>query len=296
MSSTDIVISATPAAPGRKLGRIKPVTRPRLQFADYLEGTSSAGINSPAPLIVPAQVHRSDRQFHPGMLANGPDPTVTLNSVVAEYGVGCCVPAKILNAIQHMALSTGRTPPAFTGDDSLRLYSKVSPYDITQTRQDGSNPTDMGTEPNRAFAYWQTVGVPLPGGGVDKLAAFLGVDWTRPDEWMRAMYEFDFLLRGEELPLAIEGEVEWDVPPGGELTKEFAPGSLGGHEVIDYSYDSERTAFGTWGEIRLKTRRFDLAYTDQLTACLSEDLLAAKTGVSPLGFNYDRLKADLPNL
>lgn len=285
-------IDSPPTPPGAKLGRKTTSTRPRLWFHDYLE-------NSTTNLVLPESVHRSHREFAWKMLANGPDATVTLNANVAKFGAGCCVPAKMMNAIQHSALINGRPVPPFTADECLRLYGFLTPYDWRETDDDGENPTDQGTDPNEAFTKWMQHGVPLPpqfvaqypGTSVDQPLGFMAVHPGRPMDWQRAIFEFDFLLRGLAMPLAAQQQRTWDVPADGRLTGEFAPGSWGGHEVLDVSYDPIYTADYTWGEVKVKTRKFDSAYTDQLTVILTKDNLS-RTGISPLGFNYDRLRAD----
>jgi hypothetical protein len=277
-------VEANPVPQGVKLGNRRTHTRPRLWFHHYLEGSATS-------LTLPEGVHRSHREHKWKMLANGPDPEVTLSQALAEFGCGDCFIAKMLYAIQHAAIVSGKPVPDFTADECVDIYSRWFGFDPKKYDRDGNNPTDQGSEPNEGFAKWVGEGVPLPGGGVDKPEGVLAVHPTRPMDWQRAIYEFDFLMRGLGMPVAAEGQRVWDVPTNGRLTGDYAPYSWGGHEVIDFSYDQNLTADGTWGEIRLKTRKFDVAYTDQLTVVLTPDILS-RTGISPLGFNYDRLRAD----
>ena len=276
-----------------KLGRLTPVTRPRLKLAKFLAVDTGA-----APLGTPPQVHRTDWKLPLPMLANGPDPTVTINPIVAQFGVGCCVPAAMMKAVQHMRYGAGKGVPAFTADECLALYSRLTGYDASQTAQDGSNPTDQGTEPNSAFTYWQQHGIPLPEGGVDKIAGFIAVNPLIGREWETAIAEFDVLLSGFALPRTIlqqSGEqTSWTVVDR-SLQGDSAPGSLGGHEIVGVSYDQLRTRDATWEEHKLISREFYGPYCDQLTAVITEDQLNS-TGVSETGLDWSALTAAAASL
>ena len=258
----------------RKLGRIKPHVVPRFHFRDFLEPGATA----------PAEVHRTDRQFNWPMLANGPDPSVTVNPIVASYGVGDCVIARTLHAIQHMHISAGTSVPTFHGDDALALYSAVTGYDPSQTDDQGNNPTDQGTDPSVMDNYWQNTGVKFPDGTVDKIAGFLQVSPTNPNEWGLGIAEFDFLGAGYNLTQSAETSNLWQVIPNDPV--------VGGHEVMHNSYDAERLNVNCWGEDAvnlLVTRGYLTAQCDQLTIYLSHDVLN-KNGISNLGFNYTKLQ------
>jgi hypothetical protein len=277
-----------------KLGRRTPVTRPRLALDDFLEDPKPQIVNNATrvPAVsIPAEVHRTDWKLPNPMLANGPDQTVTINSTVAVYGVGCCVEAMILKAIRHMLYAVGKPVPDFTGDDALRLYSRITGYDPAQTAEDGSNPTDQGTEPNSAFTFWQHEGVPLPDGTVHKIAGFVSVNPTDPRQWEAALTDFDCLGVGLNLPRTILTQDQHSEPwaiVDSRLEGDSAPGSLGGHEILRVSYDQARERNYSWEERPLTIRSFAGAYCDQLTAFISPDQLGA-SGVSETGLNWTAL-------
>lgn len=273
-----------------KLGRRKPVTRPRLQLADFhVEGAN--GTFEPPPAE-----HRTDWPLIVNMYANGPDPTVTLSEIVKRFGVGCCVQAARFNAIRHMRYGSGLPLPPFTGDEALRCYARDTGYDWTQTQPDGSNPTDRGTDPNASFTNWLHEGIPLPAGlGVDRIGGFVGVNPKDPREWQTAIAELDVLLTGYDLPLTIRQQpAEWTVVDA-SLQGESAPGSLGGHEVLTVSYDEERDRVEEWAERKLIAREFKAVYCDQATAICSPDQLN-KTGVSETGLDRGKLAEALHEL
>lgn len=284
-----------------KLGRITPVTRPRLALEDFLEDPQPKVVNGATvvPAVsIPAEVHRTDWQLSNPMLANGPDATVTINPIIAKYGVGCCVPAMILKAIRHMFYAVGKPVPDFTGDDALHLYGRVSSFDPAQTAEDGSNPTDQGTEPNAAFTLWQHEGIPLPDGSVHRIEAFVSLKATDPRQWETGLADFDCLGSGYNLPRTILSQPqEWTVVDPA-LEGDSAPGSLGGHEILKVSYDQQRERNYSWTERPLTARSFGPAYCDQLTAFLTADMLN-RQGVSETGLNWSRLveaAADLSTL
>jgi hypothetical protein len=260
----------------RKLGLIKPTFVPRLKLKDYIEAGGT----------VPTEVNRDDSgnpQTHE-MFANGPDPTVS-NPLIAQYGVGDCVIARTLRAITHMHISGHTAVPQFNGDDALSLYSAVTGYDPSQTQENGNNPTDQGTDPNAMDTYWKNTGVPLPSGGVDKLAGYLAVDITNESEWKIAIYEFNGIGVGLNLTQSAETSPVWEVVPNDPV--------VGGHEIFcdGYSDEYKKLRVKSWGEVLAATYGYILAQCDQLTVYLSQDQLS-QTGISDTGLNYDKLQAD----
>lgn len=274
-----------------KLGRRPSLTRPRLALSAFLTTPAPATLRGATIVtpVTPSEVHRSDWKLPNPMLANGPDPTVSSSEIVAAHGVGCCVESAMLKGIMHMHYGAGQPIPEWTGEHALALYAAITGYDITQTAEDGSNPTDQGTDPNQAFTYWQQTGITLPDGTVHKIAGFLSVDPHKPREWETALYEFDCLFAGYNLPATIEGQPdEWTVTDP-SLQGEAAPGSLGGHEILKVSYDQTRERNYSWTERPLTSRGFAV-YCDQLTAVITTDQLS-RTGVSETGLDWTALLA-----
>lgn len=255
----------------RKLGRIQPHFLPKLKFADYVE----AG----AP--TPPSVYRPDRGFPWSVLANGPDNTVT-NPIIRKFGVGNCVAARILHAIQHLAISANKEPPKITGDEGIKLYSDIGGFDPSQTTENGENPTDLGLDPNTADTYWKTTGVKLPDGTTDKIVGFLAVDPKKQAEWKRGIWEFDVLGCGLNLTQSAEESELWEV-------KANDP-EIGGHEILLHSYDW-RIGIDTWGLLWHMAVPYLEKQCDQLTVYLTEDIIK-KGGISETGVNFDKLKTD----
>lgn len=280
-------IAAGAAPRHAKTGRRRPRTRPRLHASRYFASAADTTMHS---MRVPPAVHRSDRAWKRSPLGNAPDPGVS-HPIVSKYGAGCCLPAAFMHRIQHAYIMAGKTPPPFTSDECLALYAILGDYDITQTAEDGTNPTDKGCDPTVCFEHWRVEGVVLPDGSVDKILDHMEVDPNDPTQWERCVYEFDGAFRGYEMPASAQGQPVWTVVDP-TLTGDAEPGSWGGHETYEVSYDPLRAADESWGEVRLVDRRFGRVYTDQLTVVLNEDILN-RSGISPSGFNYDLLHADL---
>lgn len=281
-----------------KLGRRASLTKPRLSLAAFLTTPQPATLRGATIItpVTPSEVHRSDWKLPNPMLANGPDPTVesAYGPTIAAHGVGCCVESAMLKGIMHMHYGAGLPVPEWTGVHALKLYTAITGYDPNQTAEDGSNPTDQGTDPNEAFAYWQRTGITLPDGTVHKIAGFISVDPKNPREWQTALYEFDCLFAGYNLPATIlQQPDEWTVVDP-HLEGEAAPGSLGGHEILKVSYDQARERNYSWEERPLTDRGFAV-YCDQLTAVITTDQLD-RHGVSETGLNWTALLAAGENL
>lgn len=247
-----------------KLGRLPSTHQPKLHLADYLEAQAQP---------VPQSVHRSHYGFGWGMLGNDQ--------------VGDCVIAAMLHSIVAWQLAAGARPSVFTDQQAIDLYSKIAGYNPADPS------TDQGTDPAAAFTYWERTGVPTAA-GTDVLPGTIAVNPKDDVQVHVAINELVVASMGLSLPVSAQGQRVWDVTDP-SLTGDAEPGSWGGHEIIEVSYDQRFDGVITWGAPKLLTRAFRHAYCDQLNAHLSRDLMS-KGGVSPTGLNWDRLKADWQKL
>jgi hypothetical protein len=167
-----------------------------------------------------------------------------------------------------------------TREQIIADYSAIGGYD-------GTPESDQGCNEQAALKYW------INNGFADgsKLAGFVGVDATNVDEVMTAIYLFEDLLLGIELPdawIADYGLKVWDV--AGEANPD------NGHCVVVVGYDGLGVQIATWGMVKTITWAALAKYCSRKTggeiyALLSPDELRADS--APNGFDFKTLKADL---
>ncbi len=280
------------------------ITRPDLDLRDHVEpldpsefgklGAHVGGGDPRFPMLrdhadstvkVPAACHRSLRGFDYGMLGND--------------AVGDCVIAELYHSVQHSRATAGRKDapagdPALT-QCTLKTYSAITGYDPAQTDRNGDNPTDQGTDPGGAYAYWQTTGILLPDGSTDKIAGTAQVLPHDGANIRRGIYEFDCVGISLALPLAWQAAKVWDV--GGDPLRDPAwqPGGWGGHQTTGVSFDARQLAIVTWGKIVLISWPAIGTYGTLILVRVSRDQIGGG-GKSVTGINYDSLARELPQL
>lgn len=151
----------------------------------------------------------------------------------------------------------------------------------------GNPSTDNGANMLAFLKYWRKTG--LAG---DKIAAFVAVDFTKLDEIRQAIQLFGNVYLGVQLPMSAQGEDAWTVPDGGIYRSNGQPGGWGGHCVPLVASSPETHTCITWGTTLKMSHNFLLDYADEAWAVLSQDWINS-TGLSPDGFDFDQLQADL---
>ena len=196
--------------------------------------------------------------------------------------MGDCTCAAVGHAIQTWTANAGEQ---FIPSDNtiLQLYEKSCGYDP-------NNPaTDQGGVETTVLGYWKSN--PVAGHALD---AFASVDPHNVVEIKQAVVCMGVVYIGVALPISAQTQDVWDVTDP-HLQGDSAPGSWGGHAVVVVGYNSRGPLVITWGKVLQMTWAFWLAYCDEAYALLSKDWLA-KNGVSPSGFNYAQLEADMAAL
>ena len=153
--------------------------------------------------------------------------------------------------------------------------------------QPGNPSTDNGADMLSFLKYWRTTGL-----GGDKIAAFVAVDFTNTEEIRQAIQLFGSVYLGVALPISAQGETAWTVPDGGVYRTNGEPGGWGGHCIPLVASSPETHTCITWGTTLKMSHNFLLDYADEAFAVLSQDWINA-VGLSPDGFNFDQLSADL---
>lgn len=223
-----------------------------------------------APPVVPQTVVTPHAQGYPWQM-------------LGNDTIGDCVPVSLYHADESLYLKRGVVPYPYQTPEAIALYSALTGYDPSQTQPDGSNPTDQGTDPAAAMAYWVKTGLPW-----HKLAGFGSLPANSPNI-RRAVWEFGTVIYAVALPTAAQSQgVNWR---GGNLGQ---PGSWGGHGIAGNSFTPDLLGFVSWAQEGDMDNAFAGAYLEQVFVPLSKDALTS-AGVGPAGFNFAQMLKDLPS-
>jgi len=173
--------------------------------------------------------------------------------------------------------------------DIISLYSSACGYVA------GDSSTDNGCIEVDVLNYWERVG--LPSG--HKIAGYLAVNPKDPLEVRSAIYLFENLIYGFELPDA------WisPMPSGDGFTWDSAgaPNPQNGHCVVACGYNEKGPKIDTWGMLGTITDRATAFYASnenggELYTVLSIDLVKRANLRAPSGFNWSQLVADFDTI
>jgi len=224
------------------------------------------------------------------------DHTAVLPKIPAEFGhdhlitdwgmlgnsqFGNCVWAGAAHETALWCREAGHTT-TFSEGSVLGDYAAVT----------GFNPadpgTDQGTDMQEAASYRRRIGVLDAQGKRHKVAAYVALTPGDPDQLTAAAYIFGAVGVGIRVPDYAESEFEagtpWNVRHG------LHP-IAGGHYLPVVGRRDGMVDAVTWGRVHPMTVGFYRRYCDEAIVYLSTEMLTA--GVSPEGFDLDRLRADL---
>lgn len=189
----------------------------------------------------------------------------------------------------------------FTDQNALDDYSATTGFDPNQTAQDGSNPTDNGTDMEEAAAYRRKTGVLDTFGKRHKIGAYVAlpgvsVKGDNSPSFLtvlaNAAYSFGTVGIGIEFPSSAMDQFDkgepWDVVADSPIE--------GGHYIPAVG----RAANGnllvvTWGSVQQVTPAFLAKYVDEAVVYLSTEFLNG-VGKTVDGFDLAALNADLASL
>lgn len=164
-----------------------------------------------------------------------------------------CTGAGYGHAIQTWSAANGKmiTP---TDAAVIKFYSGSTGY------VPGVASTDQGGNETVVMAYAKDVGMQLPDGTFDKIAAVVEMDPSNLTHVRIAQQLFGGVYTGIMLPLTAQKQSVWTLQIAGG--NEAEPGSYGGHCIWSpYSDDSRRLMGGpTWGIKKYWTYDWWLAY------------------------------------
>ena len=204
--------------------------------------------------------------------------------------LGDCVIAGMAHLVGVMTGNATGKPVLYTEKQIVTLYSAIGGY------VPGQPNTDQGCDEQTALNYWQQNGAPE---GSHKIAGWIGVNGADPAECRTALWLFENLYFGIELPDAwINPEPEksgfvWDV--AGD------PDPNNGHCVVGVGYDAKGVTIATWGMTGTITDGAIAKYATQvgsgeLYTVVSEDSIIKASGKAPAGFDWSQLIADFDSM
>lgn len=253
----------------RRFGRKRPVARfPQLRLKNYL----TRGLPQPPQEVSYARAAMA-----------------SLSNIYDNDRLGDCVIAGMAHVVGVLTGNAG-TAYLYTDDEIIALYSAIGGY------VPGDPNTDQGCDEQTALGYWENNGAPA---GSHQIAGWLAVDATNATEVRTAMWLFENLYFGMELPDA------WinPIPSASGFTWDVAgdPDPNNGHCVVGVGYDPRGVTIATWGMTGLLTDAAIARYAAQpaqgeLYTVVSQDGLISATGKTPAGFDWSQLIADFDSM
>lgn len=250
--------------PARKFGRRRPIARaPRLALARYL--------TAELPPLPPSVDYATPARR-------------ALSQMYLNDQLGCCVVAAMAHLIGVFTANASGAAAIFQPADLIALYENIGGYNPL-------DPTsDRGCDEQTALNFWQHHGAPP---GSHAVAGWLAVDPTNVEQVKAALYLFENLFFGIELPDAwvqaasADGFV-WDVG---------TPNPNNGHAVAGVGYDRHGIQIATWGMVGTLTwdalRRDVIAASGgELYTVLSADTIRKATAKAPSGLDWAQLVRD----
>lgn len=247
-----------------KFGRRRPIAPgPRLKLSNYLR--------APLPPAPPTSDY-------------SPNGQPALSNVYLNDQLGDCV---IAGAYHVVATETGNAGRLFTANDDqlIKDYGAIGGYNPADPS------TDQGCDEPTALNYWLQNGF---ANGTRPLG-WVSVDATNADELRSALYLFENLYFGVELPDAWVNPMpkasgfKWDVAG--------PPVQDNGHCVIGVGYTAEGVTIDTWGLLGTVTWEalstyFTPSANGAAYVLLTPDQLAKGEKLAPNGVDWASLLAD----
>jgi len=210
--------------------------------------------------------------------------TTALSQMYANNVLGDCVIAAIAHLIGLFTGNAGGPPVVLTTAQIITLYSAIGGY------IPGHANTDQGCDEQTALNYWQQHGAPA---GSHQIAGWLAVDATNVAEVKAALWLFENLFFGIELPDA------WlTVRSSGFVWDAGVPNPNNGHAVAGVGYDAHGIQVSTWGMTgtltwaALAANVGKRASGGELYVVLSQDSIARANAKAPNGMSWAQLVAD----
>jgi hypothetical protein len=211
--------------------------------------------------------------------------------------LGDCVIAGMAHVVGVLTGNAGSKPFLYSNSQIIGLYSAIGGY------VPGEPSTDQGCDEQTALNYWENNGALPPhnksSADPHKIAGWMTVDSTKVEEWQTALWLFENLYFGIELPDA------WinPMPSASGFVWDAAgpPDPNNGHCVAGVGYTSAGVVIDTWGMTGLMTNAAVAKYPKQasggeLYTVVSMDAIGKANQKAPNGFDWSQLIADFDSM
>lgn len=249
-----------------RFGRARPVVRhPALRLGNYLKAIA-------AP---------------PASMDYAPHAAATLAEMYGNDVLGDCVVAAVGHVEGVMTANAG-SEFLFTDAEITAIYSGACGY------VPGNANSDQGCDIQTTLAYWRNKGAPI--GSAHKPVGWLAVDPANKTEMMTAIWLFENLIFGIELPDAwvnlmptMASGFVWDVAG--------APDPNNGHCFPGVGYSAAGVKISTWAMTGILTWAAIAKYAaasaqGELYVVLDQDMINVASQLAPSGLNWAQLVAD----
>jgi hypothetical protein len=254
-----------------KMGRNRSVaTGLRLKFRDYL----TKGLPTP-----------------PATFDYSPDASSSIANIYDNDTLGDCVIACLGHEVGVVTGNAdGGSPFMFTNQQIINLYSAIGGY------VPGNPATDQGCDIQTMLNYWVKNGAPS---GSNKILGWIAVDPTDMNQVRVALYLFETLIFGIELPDA------WvnNMPQASGFTWDVAgaPDPSNGHCICGVSASPQGIGIATWGMTGTITNAAVQQYAGsadggELYTVITQEMISKATQKAPNGFDFAALVADFDSL
>jgi hypothetical protein len=250
------------------------------------------------------QLGRKARSFNPNIphlsahlagrdLPPPPESVDWTRGMTADFGamlnnkINDCSCAAFYHALQVWSFNATGTMDTEPDSNVEALYCTISGY------KPNDAPPGPTCNEQDLLTYLVKTGAPVgaDGKGVNKLAAFLEVDYRNLDDVKRTIDECGVLYIGFGVPayahVSPMPEV-WDV-------QQTNTQIIGGHAVVAVGYDAQGVKFISVGKSYVMTWAFFSKYTDEAYALIDATWIGAK-GTSPAGLTLDQLQQQMRSL
>jgi len=252
-----------------RMGRKRPLARcPRFSLRNYLMKSL------PAP---PASVDYSSKA------------SKALSEMYLNNSLGDCVIAGIGHVVGVLTGGAGKQF-IYTNQQITALYSAIGGY------VPGHPNTDNGCDEQTALNYWQHHGAPS---GTHQIAGWISVNGADPQEYRTALWLFENLYFGLELP------DKWVSPmpnaPGFTWDVAGPPNPDNGHCIVGVGYSNKGVKVCTWGMLGTLTdaaidKYATKAGEGELYTVVSRDAINKAAAKAPNGFDWSQLAADFDSM
>jgi hypothetical protein len=217
-----------------------------------------------------------------------PPPVCDWSTKVTQWGmlkndeIGDCTAAGCGHAIQLWSANAS-AEANITDDDTISFYERSCGYDP-------ANPdSDHGGVELDVLNYWQRNDF-----AGHKLDAFASLDVGNRTNIKDAIWLTGGVYIGVNLPISAQTQDVWDIPQQG-TAGDGKPGSWGGHAIYAVGFTDQYVTCVTWGQLKTMTWAFWNAYVEEAWTLISMEWIMSN-GISPSGFRYDDLIADMKAL